>query len=282
MLNRSTREVGNCKFNRRIVLLFCLMVAVTFRANGDQFFLILDPYFYRSPLTKPIEGTKQTLLAYYRAVDSETLAPAKPQELAEKDRPASTQQTLDHARRLLAIVKPELIRDSSGVITALRLECPDPTFSSILLLPDLGSRYADLAWTGLLFCGSESPNNSLFPATGDGHPILCRIGPQPVPQQSLANLHGDFRDRGWTAPRRRAIQRRFLTSRDATTERNSDCFHLPHNLHRSNCTSLCSILLRTPSMPSAQRKIDEEPMPVICRSLRFLFCRRRPGYMHKV
>jgi len=163
MLNRSTREVGNCKFNRRIVLFFCLMVAVTFRANGDQFFLILDPYFYRSPLTKPIEGTKQTLLAYYRAVDSETLAPAKPQELAEKDRPASTQQTLDHARRLLAIVKPELIRDSSGVITALRLECPDPTFSSILLLPDLGSRYADLLGPDCYFAVPNRQTILCFP-----------------------------------------------------------------------------------------------------------------------
>ena len=163
MLNRSTREVGNCKFNRRIVLFFCLMVAVTFRANGDQFFLILDPYFYRSPLTKSIEGTKQTLLAYYRAVDSETLAPAKPQELAEKDRPASTQQTLDHARRLLAIVKPELIRDSSGVITALRLECPDPTFSSILLLPDLGSRYADLLGPDCYFAVPNRQTILCFP-----------------------------------------------------------------------------------------------------------------------
>ena len=163
MLNRSTREVGNCKFNRQIVLLFCLMVAVTFRANGDQFFLILDPYFYRSPLTKPIEGTKQTLLAYYRAVDSETLAPAKPQELAEKDRPASTQQTLDHARRLLAIVKPELIRDSSGVITALRLDCPDPTFSSILLLPDLGNRYADLLGPDCYFAVPNRQTILCFP-----------------------------------------------------------------------------------------------------------------------
>src|SRR6478736_9198862 len=82
MLNRSTREAGNCKFNRRIVLLFWLMVAVSFRANADQFFLILDPYFYRAAITVPIEGTKQTLLAYYRAIDRETLTAAKPQELA--------------------------------------------------------------------------------------------------------------------------------------------------------------------------------------------------------
>src|SRR3984893_4045398 len=108
MLNRSTREAGNCKFNRRILLLFWLMVALPFRANADQFFLILDPYFYRAPITMPIERTKQTLLAYYREMDSEPLAPAKPQELEENDRQASSRQTLDQARRLLAIVKPEV------------------------------------------------------------------------------------------------------------------------------------------------------------------------------
>jgi hypothetical protein len=163
MLNRSTREAGNCKFNRRILLLFWLMAAVPFRANADQFFLILDPYFYRAPITMPIEGTKQTLLAYYRAIDSETLAPAKPQQLEEKDRPASTQQTLDHARRLLAIVKPEIIRDSSGVITALRLESFDPTFSSILLLPELGNRYADLLGPDCYFAVPNRQTIFCFP-----------------------------------------------------------------------------------------------------------------------
>ena len=163
MLNRSTREAGNCKFNRRIVLLFWLMVAVSFRANADQFFLILDPYFYRAAITVPIEGTKQTLLAYYRAIDRETLAAAKPQELAEKDRPTSVQQTLDHARRLLAIVKPEVIRDSRGVITALRLESFDPTFSSILLLPDLGNRYADLLGPDCYFAVPNRQTILCFP-----------------------------------------------------------------------------------------------------------------------
>ncbi len=144
MLNRSTREAGNCKFNRRIVLLFLSMITVATSANADQFFLILDPYFYRSPISLPIEGTRKTVLAYYRVVDSETLAPAKLQELPEKDRTAWTERTLDHARHLLRTIRPEVIRDSSGVITALRAQSPDPTFSSILLLPEIGNRFADL------------------------------------------------------------------------------------------------------------------------------------------
>jgi hypothetical protein len=139
------------------------MVTAAFQTSADQFFLVLDPYFYRSPITIPIEGTKQTLLAYYRAIDSETLAPAKPEELPEKDRSASTQQTLDHARRLLAIVKPVLIRDSKGVITALRLESSDPTFSSILLLPDLAIRYGDLLGPDCYFAVPNRQTILCFP-----------------------------------------------------------------------------------------------------------------------
>jgi hypothetical protein len=163
MLNRSTREAGNCKFNRRIVLLFLLMVTAVFSTNADQFFLILDPYFYRSPITIPVEGTKQTLLAYYRAIDSETLAPAKPQELAEKDRSAAQRESLDHARRLFGIIRPEVIRDSKGVITALRVESSDPTLSSILLLPDLGNRYGNLLGPDCYFAVPNRRTVLFFP-----------------------------------------------------------------------------------------------------------------------
>jgi hypothetical protein len=163
MLNRSTREAGNCKSNRQIVLLFLLMIAAAFRTNADQFFLILDPYFYRSPVSMPIAGTKQTLLAYYRVVDSETLEAAKPQELAEKARSSSTQETLRHARRLLGVTNPETIRDSNGVITALRLESSDPTLSSILLLPDLGNRYANLLGPDCFFAVPNRRTILFFP-----------------------------------------------------------------------------------------------------------------------
>jgi hypothetical protein len=163
MLNRSTREAGNCKFNRRIVLLFLLMVTAVFSTKADQFFLILDPYFYRSPITIPVEGTKQTLLAYYRAIDSETLAPAKPQELAEKDRSAAKRESLDHARRLFGTIRPEVIRDSKGVITALRVESSDPTLSSILLLPDLGNRYGNLLGPDCYFAVPNRRTVLFFP-----------------------------------------------------------------------------------------------------------------------
>jgi hypothetical protein len=132
MLNRSTRGTINCKFNRRIVLLLLVIAGVPLSTNAAQFCVILDPYFYRSPIKVTLEGTTKTVLAYYRMVDSETLAPAKPQELTEE------------ARRLLEVIRPEIIRNSNGVITALLLRSSDPTLSAILLLPDVGNRYASL------------------------------------------------------------------------------------------------------------------------------------------
>ena len=108
-----------------------------------QFCVILDPYFYRSPVKVTLEGTTKTVLAYYRMVDSETLTPAKPQELTEEVQAAVEREALDHARRLLESIRPEIVRDSNGVINALRIENSDPTLSAILLLPDLGNRYAN-------------------------------------------------------------------------------------------------------------------------------------------
>jgi hypothetical protein len=160
---RSTREAGNCKLNHGIVLFFFLVVTAAFQAKADQFFLILDPYFYRSPIAIPIEGTKATVLAYYRVVDRETLAAAKPLELPENERSASTQQTIDHARRLLGTIKPDIIRDSAGVITALRLDSLDPTFSSILLLPELGNRYSDLLGPNCYFAVPNRQTILCFP-----------------------------------------------------------------------------------------------------------------------
>jgi hypothetical protein len=112
--------------------------------NAAQFYVILDPYFYRSPIKVTLEGTTKTVLAYYRMVDSETLAPAKPQELTQEAQSAVEQETLEHARRLLEVIRPEIIRDSNGVITGLLVQSSDPTLSAILLLPDVGNRYANL------------------------------------------------------------------------------------------------------------------------------------------
>jgi hypothetical protein len=163
MLNRSTRGTINCKFNHRIVLLLLVIGWGPLSTNAAQFYVILDPYFYRSPIKVTLEGTTKTVLAYYRMVDSETLAPAKPQELTEEAQSAVERETIEHARRLLEVIRPEIIRDSNGVITGLLVQSSDPTLSAILLLPDVGNRYANLLGPDCFFAAPNRRTILFFP-----------------------------------------------------------------------------------------------------------------------
>jgi hypothetical protein len=140
-----------------------MILAIPIAAEANQFFLILDPYFYRSPMNLPVEGTKQTVLTFYRAVDDETLAPAQPQELSDEEQAAAKRQTEKHARRLLEVIKPEIFRDTHGVITALRIHSSDPTLSGILLLPDIGNHYANLLGPDCYFAVPNRQTVLFFP-----------------------------------------------------------------------------------------------------------------------
>jgi len=164
MLNRSTRRPGNCKLNRHLFgLLLLVAFATPVAAEANRFFLLLDPYFYRSPLVLPVEGTKETVFTFYRALDDATLIPAKPEELSDREQAAVQIQTKSHARKLLEVTKPEVIRDTHGVVTALRLDSSDPTLSGILLLPDIGNHYADLLGPDCYFAVPNRRTVLFFP-----------------------------------------------------------------------------------------------------------------------
>src|SRR5215469_8992218 len=152
MLNRSTRRSRNFKFNQTMVgFLIYFLTALRVWAGAVPFYLILDPYFYRSPVTVPVEGTTETVLAFYRVTEEGTLAPAKPGELSEQDQTIAMLQTKNHAQKLLETIRPEIIRDSHGVITALRLQSTDPVLSGIFLLPEIDNRFENLLGPNCLF-----------------------------------------------------------------------------------------------------------------------------------
>jgi hypothetical protein len=140
-----------------------MVLAVPAAAEASQFFVILDPYFYRSPINLPVDGTKETVFTFYRAVDHETLTPAQPQELSDEEQAAVKRRTESHARKLLEMIKPEVFRDSHGVITALRIHSSDPTLSGILLLPDLGNYYANLLGPDCFFAVPNRQTVLFFP-----------------------------------------------------------------------------------------------------------------------
>jgi hypothetical protein len=203
MLNRSTRGKVNCKFNRRIVFFLLAFAGMPLALNAAQFCLILDPYFYRSPVKVTLEGTTKTVLAYYRMVDSETLTPAKPQELTEEVQASVERQALDHARRLLESIRPEIVRDSNGVINALRIENSDPTLSAILLLPDLGNRYANLLGPDCYFAVPNRRTILLLPRLATNiqsfAPLVHSLyhnDPWPVSTEIFESVNGKLRANG--------------------------------------------------------------------------------------
>jgi hypothetical protein len=150
--------------NRHLFGLLLLVASATpVAAETNHFFLILDPYFYRSPLVLAVDGTRETVFTFYRALDDATLAPAKPQELGDRERAAVKIQTESHARKLLELIKPEMLRDTHGVITALRLYSSDPTLSGILLLPDIGNHYANLLGQDCFFAVPNRRTVLFFP-----------------------------------------------------------------------------------------------------------------------
>jgi len=179
------------------------IAGLPFSTKAAQYCVILDPYFYRSPIRATIDGTTKTVLAYYKVLDGETLAPAKPQELTEEAQSSAGRESLDRARGLLEAIKPETIRDSNGVIIALRLESRDPTLSSILLLPDLGNRYTNLLGPDCYFAAPNRRTILFFPRLAsniqDFAPLVHSLyhnDPWPISTEIFEIVDGKLRVNG--------------------------------------------------------------------------------------
>jgi hypothetical protein len=103
--------------------------------------IILDPYFYRAPLSDPIDGSSKTVLAYYDETDGKVAPFPSPSR-----QPVSELRTLAiaYAQAILQKTSPKLLRDKHGVVVAIRIENQDPAFSSILLTPGFADRFTEI------------------------------------------------------------------------------------------------------------------------------------------
>lgn len=197
ILNRSTRPTRNCKPGLLFAIAFFLASTILGRAN--PFVAILDPQFYRAAVSEAIQGTSQTVLAYYR-VDSENLVAAKVEEIGAENRAVIKEQTLAHAQYLLKNLTPRPIRDSQGAITALVMESPDPTLSSVLLLPELNKRYEDVLGPDCLAAIPNRRTLFLFPRLASNVQSfattilsLYHNDPWPVSTEIFAPTNGTLR-----------------------------------------------------------------------------------------
>jgi hypothetical protein len=125
--------------------------------------IVLDPFFYRTPVSEAIDGSTKTVLAYYDETDGKvTPLPNPPRQ------PISELHTLAvaYAQAILRRTKPKFIRDRHGVIVAIRIEDPDPALSSILLTPGLPERFAEFLGKDCLVSVPNRQTVFLFPRLG--------------------------------------------------------------------------------------------------------------------
>jgi hypothetical protein len=127
---------------------------------GAEPVIILDPYFYRTPLSEPIAGSTKTVLAYYDETDGKVTPLPNPAR-----QPISELHTLGvaYAQAILQRTSPKIIRDKHGVIVAIRIEDQDPAFSSILLTPGFANRFANLLGKDCLVGVPNRQTIFLFP-----------------------------------------------------------------------------------------------------------------------
>ena len=125
--------------------------------------IILDPYFYRTPVSEVIDGSTKTILGYYDETDGKVTPLPNPPRLS-----ISELHTLAvaYAQSILKQTSPKFIRDRHGVIVAIRIENQDPAFSSVLLTPGFTDRFENLLGKDCLVCVPNRQTVFLFPRLG--------------------------------------------------------------------------------------------------------------------
>src|SRR5690242_19946681 len=98
-MNSFNVGIGKCKWllsHGGSILLSLVLVA---RCSGGPV-IILDPAFYRTPITEPIAGSKYTVVAYYNENSDGSVTPLKATDLVNKSLPETRAAALAHARAL--------------------------------------------------------------------------------------------------------------------------------------------------------------------------------------
>jgi hypothetical protein len=166
--NRNVREVGRTttskkhRLRSRLILPIVLYLALSGITLAEPV-IILDPYFYRTPVSEVIDGSTKTILGYYDETDGKVTPLPNPPRLS-----ISELHTLAvaYAQSILKQTSPKFIRDRHGVIVAIRIENQDPAFSSVLLTPGFTDRFENLLGKDCLVCVPNRQTVFLFPRLG--------------------------------------------------------------------------------------------------------------------
>jgi hypothetical protein len=124
---------------------------------------VIQPAFYHQEGQQPVRDSTKTVVAYYD-LDPEGLKPCPAtDEQGAHARAIAAQET---ARRLAATLRPEVVRDAKGVLSALKFHSSNVALSSILLLPETWNRYAQALGPDCLAAVPNRETLFLFPRLG--------------------------------------------------------------------------------------------------------------------
>jgi hypothetical protein len=143
-----------------VIILICLSFSTITVAEPV---IILDPLFYRTPVSEAIDGSTKTVLAYYDETDGKvTPLPSHPRQTISELHTLA----VAYAQAILRRTSPKFIRDRHGVLVAIRIEDQDPALSSILLTPGLAERFVELLGKDCLVSVPNRQTVFLFPRLG--------------------------------------------------------------------------------------------------------------------
>ncbi|MBV8101011.1 MAG: hypothetical protein JOZ31_17855 [Verrucomicrobia bacterium] len=145
-----------------LAVLLLLSVCLTHFSLAEPV-IILDPYFYRTPVSEAIDGSTKTILGYYDETDGKVTPLPNPPRLTIAELHTLA---VAYAQSILKQTSPKFIRDRHGVIVAIRIESQDPAFSSVLLTPGFTDRFANLLGKDCLVCVPNRQTMFLFPRLG--------------------------------------------------------------------------------------------------------------------
>ncbi len=117
---------------------------VTVRAGlpEEDWLLIPEPKFMRPEVSWPIEGSERTVMAAAYAQGREVLLMSRRSfEALGVDEAAFRERALRNLSARLAKAKPEMIRDSDGVLQCVLFRAADQSQAGFMFAPDLVSRY---------------------------------------------------------------------------------------------------------------------------------------------
>jgi hypothetical protein len=165
-MNSFNVGIAKCKWllsHGGSILLGLVLIA---RCAGEPV-IILDPVFYRTPITEPIADSKHTVIAYYNENSDGSVTPLQAANLVNHSLTETRTAALAHARTLFRQLEVTLVRDDHDVVVAVRLESTDPALSSILLLPELRTAFSQFLGKEYLACAPTRFAIFFFPRIGE-------------------------------------------------------------------------------------------------------------------